>query len=152
MKSGQRCPPGRRAFLTGAGVSPTALFDRRPLAASQAAPLSSALLHRPVCAGVDLGPSPPGPTGAPPTLTLAWNEAPICTAAVPVAIKLGFLQHHDLDARCVNFGGFTDQLLEGMATGKAGGAIGTALRWRKPLQQGFNLKPGRPRIPGAWIC
>jgi NitT/TauT family transport system substrate-binding protein len=38
------------------------------------------------------------------------------------------------------FGGSTDQLLEAIATGKADAGIGMALRWLKPLEQGFDVR------------
>lgn len=142
MKSEQGRRPGRRAFLTGAGVavSATTLIGRRVLAARQAAPLPPELLHPPVCAVADLGPPPPVPAGPPRKVTLAWNEAAICTAAVPVAMKQGFFQRYNLDVSYINFAGSTDQLLEAIATGKADGAAGMALRWLKPLEQGFDVK------------
>jgi hypothetical protein len=34
----------------------------------------------------------------------------------------------------------TDQLLEGIATGKADAGLGLALRWLKPLEQGFDVR------------
>ena len=40
----------------------------------------------------------------------------------------------------INFSGSTDQLLEAIATGHADGGIGMALRWLKPLEQGFDVK------------
>ncbi|WP_256889904.1 ABC transporter substrate-binding protein [Acidomonas methanolica] len=78
--------------------------------------------------------------GAPRKLTIAWNETAICTAAVPVANAKGFFRRYNLDIDYVNFAGSTDQLLEALSTGKADGAPGMALRWLKPLQQGFDVK------------
>ena len=40
----------------------------------------------------------------------------------------------------INYSGSTDQLLETLATGKADAAVGMALRWLKPLEQGFDVK------------
>ena len=40
----------------------------------------------------------------------------------------------------INFGGSTDQLLEAISTGKADAGVGMALRWLKPLEQGFDVK------------
>jgi NitT/TauT family transport system substrate-binding protein len=40
----------------------------------------------------------------------------------------------------MNFGGSTDQLLEAIATGKADAGVGMALRWLKPLEQGFDVR------------
>lgn len=78
--------------------------------------------------------------GAPRKLTIAWNEDSICTSAVPVAKEKGFFKKYNLDVDYVNFAGSTDQLLETLSTGKADGAPGMALRWLKPLQQGFAVK------------
>ena len=40
----------------------------------------------------------------------------------------------------MRFGGSTDQLLEAIATGKADAGLGLALRWLKPLEQGFDVR------------
>ncbi len=87
----------------------------------------------------NLGPLPPKPANLKP-VTLAWNETAICTAAVPVAKAKGCFTKYGLDVDFVNFAGSTDQLLEAISTGKADGATGMALRWLKPLQQGFDVK------------
>ncbi|MGH8782156.1 ABC transporter substrate-binding protein [Paraburkholderia sp.] len=73
-------------------------------------------------------------------LKLSWNAGAICTAPVPVAVKQGFFKRHGLDVELVNFAGSTDQLLEAIATGKSDAGIGMALRWIKPLEQGFDVK------------
>ncbi|GBR16742.1 ABC transporter substrate-binding protein [Gluconobacter frateurii] len=87
------------------------------------------------------GPATVEPVSGPPrNLTIAWNEASICTAAVPVAKEKGFFKKYNLNIDYVNFAGATDQLLEALSTGKADGAPGMALRWLKPLQQGFDVK------------
>jgi len=46
----------------------------------------------------------------------------------------------NLDVELINFGGSTDQLLEAIASGKADAGIGMALRWLKPLEQGFDVR------------
>jgi NitT/TauT family transport system substrate-binding protein len=137
-----KLPSGRRTLLAVAGavVPALALLGRRVLAAEQAAGLPPDVLHPPLCAIADLGPPPPIPAGPPRKVTLAWNEAAICTAAVPVAMKQGFFKRYNLDVSYINFAGSTDQLLEAIATGKADGATGMALRWLKPLEQGFDVK------------
>jgi NitT/TauT family transport system substrate-binding protein len=137
-----KLPPGRRAFLAAAGlaVPGVALLGRRVVAADQAAALPTDVLHPPICAIAELGAPPPIPAGPPRKVTLAWNEAAICTAAVPVAMKQGFFKRYNLDVSYINFAGSTDQLLEAIATGKADGATGMALRWLKPLEQGFDVK------------
>jgi NitT/TauT family transport system substrate-binding protein len=74
------------------------------------------------------------------TVKLTWNANAICTVAVPAAVQLGIFDKHDIKAELINFGGSTDQLLEAMATGKADAGVGMALRWLKPLEQGFDVK------------
>lgn len=78
--------------------------------------------------------------GPPRALTLAWNAGAVCTAAAPVAKELGLFAKHGLDVGFINFGGSTEQLLEAIATGKADAGIGMALRWLKPLEQGFDVR------------
>lgn len=72
------------------------------------------------------------PSGSPKALKLAWSATAICTVPVPVALKKGFFQKYNLDVDFVNFAGSTDQLLEAIASGKADGGVGMALRWLKP--------------------
>ncbi len=59
---------------------------------------------------------------------------------MPVADKHGIFAKHGLDVELINFGGSTDQLLEAISTGKADAGVGMALRWLKPLEQGFDVK------------
>jgi NitT/TauT family transport system substrate-binding protein len=73
-------------------------------------------------------------------IRLSWNAGAICTAPVPVAVKQGFFKQHGLQVELVNFAGSTDQLLEAIATGKSDAGVGMALRWIKPLEQGFDVK------------
>jgi NitT/TauT family transport system substrate-binding protein len=73
-------------------------------------------------------------------LTVAWNQTALCVSFVPVAVHGGFFERHGLDIDLVNFGGSTDQLLEGVATGKSDVAEGMVLRWLKPLEGGFDVK------------
>lgn len=82
------------------------------------------------------------PAGAGPLhkLKLAWNATSICTAAAPVAEVEGIFARHGIAVEFVNFGGSTETLLEAIATGKADAGIGMALRWLKPLEQGFDVK------------
>ena len=79
-------------------------------------------------------------TGAPRKLKLSWNAGAVCLAPVPIAIEYGFFQKHNLDVELVNYSGSTDQLLEAIATGKSDAGLGMALRWLKPLEQGFDVK------------
>jgi NitT/TauT family transport system substrate-binding protein len=76
----------------------------------------------------------------PKKLKFSWNAAAVCSVTLPVAVEQGFFTKRGLDVELVNFGGSTDQLLEGIATGKADAGIGLALRWLKPLEQGFDVK------------
>ncbi|MFT8473493.1 ABC transporter substrate-binding protein [Acetobacter persici] len=116
-------------LLSGAGATG---FLARPLHAQTAAE------HMQTCAATGSGTVKP--LTSPRKLTIAWNENSVCTAAVPVAREKGFFARYNIEVDYVNFGGATDQLLEALATGKADGAPGMALRWLKPLQQGFDVK------------
>ncbi len=82
----------------------------------------------------------PALTGAPRKLKLSWNAGAVCLAPVPVAIDYGLFQKHNLDVELINYSGSTDQLLEAIATGKSDAGLGMALRWLKPLEQGFDVK------------
>jgi NitT/TauT family transport system substrate-binding protein len=73
-------------------------------------------------------------------LKLAWDGTAICTASAPVAKERGMFARRNLDVDFVNFRGSTEQLLEAIATGKADAGIGMALRWLKPLEQGFDVR------------
>lgn len=73
-------------------------------------------------------------------IRLATNLNAICLAPVAVADSQGFFKQHNLDVEFVNFGNSTEVLLESLATGKADAATGMALRWLKPLEQGFDVK------------
>jgi len=73
-------------------------------------------------------------------LKLTFNAGAVCTSAAPVAIEKGFFKKHGLEVELTNYAGSTDQLLEALATGKADAGIGMALRWLKPLEQGFDVK------------
>jgi NitT/TauT family transport system substrate-binding protein len=110
---------GAQAFSPGA-VIPGIDFSQFPLCrtASDAPPL----------------------TGAPRKLNLSWNAGAVCLAPLPVALDHGFFKKQNLDVELVNFAGSTDQLLEAIATGKTDAGLGMALRWLKPLEQGFDVK------------
>jgi NitT/TauT family transport system substrate-binding protein len=73
-------------------------------------------------------------------IKLAWFASAVCTSSAPVAKEHGIFAKHGLDVDFVNFGGSTEQLLEAIATGKADAGIGMALRWLKPLEQGFDVR------------
>jgi NitT/TauT family transport system substrate-binding protein len=131
----------RRLFLALAGLSgagaPFVLVE-----GARAIPLFGALRTDPfadgaMCRTDAAGESPGGP---PRRLVLAWNATSICTTAAPVAKERGIFARHNLDVDFVNYGGSTEQLLEAIATGKADAGIGMALRWLKPLEQGFDVR------------
>jgi NitT/TauT family transport system substrate-binding protein len=79
-------------------------------------------------------------SGAPRKLRLSWNAGSVCLTPLPVAIDQGFFKKQNLDVELVNYSGSTDQLLEAIATGKSDAGLGMALRWLKPLEQGFDVK------------
>jgi NitT/TauT family transport system substrate-binding protein len=128
-------PISRRGLLRAAGAAgltvPFGLIGARALAQSDP------LAHAPICAApiqiADAG-------GALKPIKLTWNANAICTVAVPAADERGIFAKHGLSVELVNFGGSTDQLLEAIATGKADAGVGMALRWLKPLEQGFDVK------------
>jgi NitT/TauT family transport system substrate-binding protein len=132
-------------------------LDRRHLlqaglAAAFAAPLGAlgaqAFVPQAPARGIDFSEFPlcrtasdaPALTGAARKLKLSWNAGAVCLAPLPVAIEHGFFQKQNLDVELVNYSGSTDQLLEAIATGKSDAGLGMALRWLKPLEQGFDVK------------
>jgi NitT/TauT family transport system substrate-binding protein len=131
----------RRSLLAVAGVfgagAPFAMLEGARaitlFGASQRKPFGDL----PICRTAATGESDGGP---PRRLTLAWNATSICTTAAPVAKERGIFARHDLDVDFINYGGSTEQLLEAIATGKADAGIGMALRWLKPLEQGFDVR------------
>jgi sulfonate transport system substrate-binding protein len=132
-------------------------IDRRTLlqaglAAAFAGPAgvlgAQAFSPRAIVPGIDFSQFPlcktasdaPALTGAPRKLKLSWNAGAVCLAAIPAGIDHGFFQKQNLDIELDNFAGSTDQLLEAIATGKTEAGLGMALRWLKPLEQGFDVK------------
>ncbi|HEY0207756.1 ABC transporter substrate-binding protein [Acerihabitans sp.] len=73
------------------------------------------------------------------TIKLAWGQTAVCQSPISVALKQGFFTRYGLNVEPVNFSGPTDALLQAIATGQADGGIGMALRWLKPLEQGFDV-------------
>jgi NitT/TauT family transport system substrate-binding protein len=133
----------RRAMLIGAGAAAAAapfgiLGAANAITGAGPAPLAP-LLDDWICrAAAPVSATAPG--GALRQLKLAWNATAICTSSAPVAKERGIFASHGLDVEFVNFGGSTEQLLEAIATGKADAGIGMALRWIKPLEQGFDVR------------
>jgi NitT/TauT family transport system substrate-binding protein len=131
--------PSRRTVLGLAGAfglaTPVAMAGvARAWTAIKSGPLPDDF---PVCRAAMTG---EGLAGPPRALTLAWNATSVCTTAAPVAKERGVFARHNLDVDFINFGGSTEQLLEAIATGKADAGIGMALRWLKPLEQGFDVR------------
>jgi len=132
----------RRSVLTLVGtVGATAPFGifgaARALTPSGVGSLSYIPGELPICRAAANSEELQGP---PRQLKLAWNANAACTIAAPVAKERGIFAKHNLDVEFVNFGGSTDQLLEAIATGKADAGLGLALRWLKPLEQGFDVR------------
>lgn len=73
-------------------------------------------------------------------IRFASNASAICLAPTYLAINQGIFNKYGLDVEIVNFGASTEALLEAIATGKAEGGVGMALRWLKALEQGFDVK------------
>ena len=131
----------RRSLLGIAGVfgagAPFALMEGARALTLFGAPLPEPFGDAPICRTAATGESAGGP---PRRLTLAWNATSICTTAAPVAKERGVFARHNLDVDFINYGGSTEQLLEAIATGKADAGIGMALRWLKPIEQGFDVR------------
>lgn len=130
----------RRALLgaTGAAV-PLGIATPCVLAANRPSAALNPVAAPPIC-----GASAEVPltvvSGSRRSLKLTWNATAICTVGVPVAQTKGYFEKRNLAVELINFGGSTDQLLEAIATGKADAGVGMALRWLKPLEQGFDVR------------
>ncbi|WP_425995004.1 ABC transporter substrate-binding protein [Afipia sp. DC4300-2b1] len=136
---------------------PPAVLDRRTILRGGAAALAAAPLgvigakafpgrvgpaidfsDFPICkTASEAGPALSGP---PRKLRISWNANAVCSVQLPVGIDHGFFKKQNLDVELINFSGSTDQLLEAIATGKSDAGFGMALRWLKPLEQGFDVK------------
>src|ERR1700735_5198361 len=121
---------------TAGGLVSLGFFGQRVWAGSRLAPLSAAGANPAICHVTETI----APAGAPRELKLTWNANAICTVGVPVADQRGLFAKRTLKVELINFGGSTDQLLEAIATGKADAGVGMALRWLKPLEQGFDVR------------
>lgn len=73
-------------------------------------------------------------------IRFAINASAVCLAPVFLGKEKGVYERHGLDVEFVNFGSSSEALIEAIATGKAEGGVGMALRWLKPLEQGFDVK------------
>jgi len=140
--SGAESKLSRRAWLAGAGAAglatPFVALQAASALSGKGAALSAAINDLAICQTAAAAETDAkGPVRA---LKLAWNASAICTASAPVAKEHGIFARHNLDVEFVNFGSSTEQLLEAIATGKADAGIGMALRWLKPLEQGFDVR------------
>ena len=129
----------RRAFVFGAAsvgaAVPLGLIGEKVFATPRLPP--APFEGAPICtAAATDGPA----AGQLKKITFAWNAGAPCLVGVTVAKEKGFFARHGLDVDLVNYSGSTDQLLETLATGKADAAAGMALRWLKPMEQGFDVK------------
>jgi NitT/TauT family transport system substrate-binding protein len=129
----------RRSLLrTGAAAAlaaPFGVWGAQAFPLRQASPIDFS--EFPICKASS---DAPALTGAPRKLKVSWNAGAVCTVQLPVAIDQGFFAKQNLDVELINYSGSTDQLLEAIATGKSDVGIGMALRWLKPLEQGFDVK------------
>jgi Luciferase-like monooxygenase/NMT1/THI5 like len=125
------------AIGVAAGAALPLIGAGRAVFATNRPRLAPGLWERSICRTALVAPVVlPSPT----KLKLTWNANAVCTVGVPTALQKGSFERHNLDVELVNFGGSTDQLLEAIATGKADGGVGMALRWLKPLEMGFDVK------------
>ena len=128
----------RRLLGAAATAVPLAVAAPRVFASSRLALPNSLTGAPPICLASATVPVTVVPDKKP--LKLTWNASAICTVGVPVAQTKGYFTKRNLDVDLINFGGSTDQLLEAIATGKADAGVGMALRWLKPLEQGFDVR------------
>ena len=128
----------RRALLRAAGVA--AMAVPAGAMAPRGFALNDPFANAPICRAGASGLAAAAAPGPRRKLKLTWNANAICVVGVPVAATQGIFERHNLDVELINFGGSTDQLLEAIATGKADAGVGMALRWLKPLEQGFDVK------------
>jgi NitT/TauT family transport system substrate-binding protein len=127
----------RRGLLQAAGVAaPLGLIGPHVFAGNRIA-IPDSLMAPPICKTATV---PVTVVSEKRVLKLTWNASAICTVGVPVAQQKGYFTKRNLDVDLINFGGSTDQLLEAIATGKADAGVGMALRWLKPLEQGFDVR------------
>lgn len=131
----------RRAVLLGAGAGTVGFGVSTAIASAGLPRGANPFAGSPICRVAADGPAVSDTAGGPrKKLTIAWNAAAVCSVSLPVAIEQGFFAKRGIDVELVSFGGSTDQLLEAIATGKADGGVGMALRWLKPMEQGFDVK------------
>ncbi|MEJ0019207.1 MAG: ABC transporter substrate-binding protein [Acetobacteraceae bacterium] len=128
-----------RRTLLGAASAAVPLGVAAPYVFAASRPATGPMAAPPICHASASAPLTVVP-GQRRTLKLTWNASAICTVGVPVAQAKGYFEKRNLAVELINFGGSTDQLLEAIATGKADAGVGMALRWLKPLEQGFDVR------------
>jgi NitT/TauT family transport system substrate-binding protein len=128
----------RAAGLAGAAI-PLGIVNPRVFATSRPGTRLDPLAAPPICHAAAQVPVTVVP-GQRKSLRLTWNASAICTVGVPVAQTKCYFDKRNLPVELINFGGSTDQLLKAIATGKADAGVGMALRWLKPLEQGFDVR------------
>ena len=127
----------RTAGATGA-LAPLAALGTHALAAGPPRlELPQDLANPYICRADYSTTAPAGPSRK---LKISWNAGAICLVPVVVGVERGVFARHGLEVELINYSGATDQLLEAIATGKADAGVGMALRWLKPLEQGFDVK------------
>jgi NitT/TauT family transport system substrate-binding protein len=87
-----------------------------------------------------LTPASASSTTIPVRIRVAWNTGAVCGAPIAAGKAHGIYAKHGIDVEFINFAGSTESLLEAIATGKAEAGVGMALRWLKPLEQGFDVR------------
>jgi NitT/TauT family transport system substrate-binding protein len=119
-------PLPHRHFLDTDGLSRRALL-KAASAAGIALPLGLLGAERPKAA-------------EPKAIKLGWFPNAACLSPIAAAVRYGIFTKHNLNVELINFAGSTDQLLEAISTAKADASVGMALRWLKPLEQGFDVR------------
>lgn len=127
----------RRGLLRAAGIAAPMGLAASHVFAGNRLVMPSDLAAPPICKAATI---PVTVVSQKKSLKFTWNATAICTVGVPVAQAKGYFTKRNLDVELINFGGSTDQLLEAIATGKADAGVGMALRWLKPLEQGFDVR------------
>lgn len=129
----------RNVLRTATAAGSLGLLGGSALAAPVARPKLPADLASPYICRAEFA-AAPAPSGPPKQLKISWNATAVCLSPVAVAVQNGIFAKYNLDVELINYAGATDQLLEAIATGKADAGVGMALRWLKPLEQGFDVK------------
>ena len=135
-RSSRRALLGRAAGLAALGLPAGGMAPPRAVF-PQAGLFDESAICRVATAGGPAAAAAPGPAAA---SSSPGTPPPSALSPCPSPATQGIFDRHNLDVELINFGGSTDQLLEAIATGKADAGVGMALRWLKPLEQGFDVK------------